>query len=445
MEAANQARRSEIFPYAWDVVTAAAAQADKRMSDKTGYQAGLHTQTVHDLLVPYAEAGVVPAELKRFYPYHKGEVYVNWGSRHAYQRDRNDQLFFAGIARRETVQQADLDDDVRGSFEQAITVQMAGDYVYDLSQGLADLIPSDDFPYRTMKQPDKVADFWNYIINGDNRRPGILSAAAFASIARDRLLAGLRPIYGEEAPQAAQYMLAVLYMRTSKRRSNETERELLTPLIESFNTRDVDLVRQTLTDFSQERFELVPEPTLRMLGLNETTLRQARDQQIQATRWTVSREAIEAEVYGNRAVGASRRFRSELDGNLNRWTDKNVGHIFVRGNMHLVLAGAVDKRLGAAAYGTEAPHMIFAWLDKTDPDNPQVRFSVLQARQVFKEMRGTKPKTIDAGEYAPVTEEIAYYLLTTEPSGKGNSYHHYDARNVLVNYLRRRREEAAGS
>ncbi len=444
---AKELQYSDAISYSWAVVTSAAALADKRMLRQRGSTPGLHTDAVAELLIPYAQEGIAPAAAKDFYAYGNGEVYARWSNRHSFDKDRHDTMYFAGSARRQTIAEAEIDEDVKDAFGQALVVQTGEQYISDISLALADLIPSDDFPYRALKYSNQVKDFWGYVINGDNRRPGLLRAAAFHKTIREAWAGSLSSIYGTGADSAAQYMLAVLYLRTSERKSGETEREILTPLIESFNSRSVSTIRQTLSDFSRQRLDMIPPRTLRLLDLDESNLRAEQESREAAARPQVLDPAqIESVVYGTRQIGIPHRYRSDLDPNINTWVDRRVGHIFMRDRQPLALVCTLDKPLTGERFTTSAPHFVFAWLDKIDPASPIVKFSEFPARQIFQETRGRNPKTIEVGEYIPAIEEMAYYLMTSEPLPKGQGNHRYfnDGRGVLVNYLRNRREAEQG-
>ncbi len=441
VEEVHKNRDREVIAYAWNITTAAAALADKRMIDKPGVIAGIHTQVVSELLTSYALYDIAPAAMYEFYPYDNGEVYANWAN-------RNNSLFFASLARKEIIHTAQADEDIQRLFEQGIMVQTVESYINDLSQGLADLIPSDDFPYRMMRSANEIRDFWSYIINGNERHPGLLEAAAFAEVLKGQWLESLSLIYGEGAPKVAQYMQAILYLKTSKRKSSETVSEIITPLIESFNERDADSIKQTLVDFSRRRYELVSAQTLRLLELDKVDLISEREKEAASKQYTVDPEKIDKAVYGSleEKLPYGNDIRSNLDINLNSWVDDNVAHTFLRGRNRLTLVGATDQPLSGRV-STMGPHLIFVSLTGKGTEEPAVKITVLSARQILREMRGVQPKIVDAGEHIPTNEELAYYLLETEPKTTygPRPYYWMAARGMLVNRLRKLRSENQGS
>lgn len=443
VEKARESYTTDTVNYAWQVVTSAAAQADKRMLSARGVENGMHTDIVAGLITPYALGKVIPAERQKFYRYHEGQVHANWASKDTYDKHRHDTLFFAGLARNETLDLAELDDDIRSSFKEGIMVQTIDTYVGDISKSVAELIPSDDFPYRTLKTRSEASEFWGYIINGDDQHPGLMAAAASLNSTRDQWIAGLRSIYGEDARLVAQYMQAILYLRTSHRKGTETERELLTPLIESFNSRDAGTIRDTLVSFCTSRFELAPEQTLKLLELDRAQLQQERDRTEAAQRKILDPKLIETTVYGSRIVTERSVPESTLDTRLNTWVAKKITQIFIRNKTPLVLIGAADRIVGGDRVNTASPHLIFAWLDKTG-EVPEAKISILEASKVFKEMRGRNPKTIEVGEHIPTLEELAYYMDERQQNrySLGERYHYLRiGEAILVKFLRDRRKK----
>jgi hypothetical protein len=261
--------------FTWQVLLAAAAQADRRTYKSASVdQQGIHTAVVNELLEPLETTAIEPAQLEDFGPYFQGLVWPRWSERHDKDNLRGRAKFFAYRARKETLDQAELHPDVYLLLSSGVNQMECRSYMEALTGGISSLVPDDDFPYRSMKTGEEVKAFWNHLITGKQNQPGALKAAAALEQQARNVDHLVRQVFGNAAnlPLARGMLELVLHVQTSKRRSNETARSILTPLLQAFNSRKLETVTETLTQFALNRPELVPLGFDRFLNIDRRTM-----------------------------------------------------------------------------------------------------------------------------------------------------------------------------
>ncbi|HUD07093.1 MAG TPA: hypothetical protein VMR34_04350 [Candidatus Saccharimonadales bacterium] len=281
IETAITERGFESLDFAVSTILAASAHADKRMNKVfEPSNRGINTQVVYELLEPYQARDILPAEIDSFIPYITGSVFAKFSRRGEFDRRHSDSRFFEHRARLETVEQADLDEDIHGLFVAAINEQEVSTYLREMISGIQGLTVDDDFPYRSLKSRDDVTRFWGYLINGGKKQPGILETAATLEFLSPIVRRKIGNIFGVGAVREVNDLVkAVIYLRTSNRKPSETTREIVTPLMQSFNSGNIGQIRSTIQALAMERPELFYKGFEPTLGIDRDEIeRQAQDQ-----------------------------------------------------------------------------------------------------------------------------------------------------------------------
>lgn len=370
--------------YAWQCILSAAANADRKTYRKVG--SGINTTSVHNLLTTYVE-DIPIHDYADYEAYDRGEVLIPYGSKDDWDHQHRERLTYADNAFKTTLSEAGLDGEVRQMIENGHRDRLISQYFYELIGGIKDQLNSSDFPYRSFKNLNNAMEFWNYLINGDEKRPGLIRTAATIESRSKHHETNISRVFGPQHLQLAQQALSsVLYLQTSNRKPKETTRSILTPLLQSFNTRDISRVLADLREFVKERPELVNEGFHELLEINTTSNTKIIDDHRADDLAPVSSDRELSDLINSLGEDEEPQYQSsKLDKSVNEYVNKHRWHTYYirRGRKYIVLTEAADRY--AASNTSFTPRLYFFVLDQ-EGRQKGVHKKSMTAREFFRKI-----------------------------------------------------------